>query len=170
MSSQDREVRTGKVPYWGANGILDMVDEAIFDDPLVLVGEDGSVVRENGRPFVHYVWGPTWVNNHAHVLTGKCVSTELLYYLIRTVDVAQFVTGAVQPKLSMGNLKRVGLTVPSAEHLQRVEREISAAQARIRLAEAESRTLAALRDTLLPPLMSGRLTVRDAESTLENVL
>jgi type I restriction enzyme S subunit len=168
LSSRQRNDRRGEVPYWGANGVLDHVDEALFNEPLVLVGEDGSVQDEGGRPIVHYVWGPTWVNNHAHVLTGVGISTELLRYAVEAGNVAHLVTGAVQPKLSMGNLKRLELRVPT--DLQPIEVLCADLQRRLVAASIESDQLANLRDTLLPHLMSGRITVREAEQAVEEVL
>ena len=169
LSSRERDVRRGNVPYWGANGVLGHVDKALFNEPLVLVGEDGTVETDDGHPVVHYVWGPTWVNNHAHVLTGRGVSTELLRYLVEAGGVSPLITGAVQPKLSMGNLKRLELVLP-VHGLDRVEAHCLALQKRVVACAEESRHLATLRDTLLPHLMSGRLTVRDAEARVEAAL
>jgi len=170
LSSREREARPGIVPYFGASGAFDTVDVAIFDEPLVLVGEDGSVINSDGTPVVQYIWGPAWVNNHAHVLTGVGVSTELLYIAIARDQVATLVTGAVQPKINMGNLKRLALTVPAGEALREVEGLVGAQTAAKRLIVEESRTLAATRDALLPQLMSGKLRVRDAEKSLAGVL
>lgn len=168
LSARQREERRGSVPYWGANGVIDYVDEPIFDEPLLLVGEDGSVQDDVGRPVTHYVWGPTWVNNHAHVLTGVGISTELLRYVVDAGNVAHLVTGAVQPKLSMGNLKRLELAIPT--DLGSIEPLCKALQSRLVAATQETRQLAEVRNTLLPHLMSGRITVREAEKAVEGVL
>lgn len=167
LSANQRESRPGDVPYYGANGAMATVDEPIFDEPLVLLGEDGSVVREDGQPYVHYVWGPAWVNNHAHVITGRGVSTELLSVLLAAAKVDTLVTGAVQPKLSMGNAKRIALKVPGPFSLALVDSQVSALLAMKRALTEENRALAATRDALLPQLMSGKLRVRDAERIAE---
>ncbi|WP_198417374.1 restriction endonuclease subunit S [Cryobacterium sp. Hb1] len=170
LSSRDRESRSGSVPYYGASGAFDTVDVAIFDQPLVLVGEDGSVINADGTPVVQYVWGPAWVNNHAHVLTGEGISTELLYFTIAREQVTTLVTGAVQPKINMGNLKRLELTLPTGTALQEIERLVAAETAFKRLCIEEMRAVAAIRDALLPQLMSGKLRVKDAEKLLAGVL
>jgi len=170
LSSRERRTRPGSVPYYGASGAFGTVDEAIFDQPLVLVGEDGSVMNPDGTPIVQYVWGPSWVNNHAHVLTGARISTELLYLAISRKQVATLVTGAVQPKINMGNLKRLELTLPTGDALKELERFVGAEVASKRLLVEEKRTLATTRDTLLPQLMSGKLRVKDAENLLSDVL
>jgi len=162
LSASERQNRPGSVSYYGANGQIGKIDAALFDEPLVLMGEDGSVAHEDGTPFVHYVWGPLWVNNHAHVLTGDGISTELLSVILRGVDVSTLVTGAVQPKLSMGQARRIEFMVPGPNKLPQLESFIGALFASVRMATEENRTLAATRDALLPQLMSGKLRVRDA--------
>nr|WP_238702532.1 restriction endonuclease subunit S [Microbacterium caowuchunii] len=163
LSASQRDARPGNVPYYGANGRLATVDGALFDEPLVLLGEDGSVVRDDGSPFVHYIWGPAWVNNHAHVLTGAGLSTELLHVVLTRSKVDTLVTGAVQPKLSMGNAKRISVRIPDRSRLAVVDRQVCALFASRRAATEECRTLTETRDALLPQLMSGKLRVRDAE-------
>lgn len=168
LSSRDRDARRGDVPYYGAAGRLDFVDEALFDEPLVLVGEDGSVVTDDDGPVVQYVWGPAWVNNHAHVLTGRVISTELLRVAIRRAKVAHLVTGAVQPKLSMRNLKTLELSLPL--HVEAVDEDVRVLADSERTLVDESSRLAATRDELLPLLMSGKVCVRDAETAVGEVL
>ncbi|MCP4523814.1 MAG: hypothetical protein GY828_06385, partial [Candidatus Gracilibacteria bacterium] len=70
---------SGIFPYYGATGVNDYVKNYIFDGIYTLLGEDGSVIKENGKPFTQYVWGKIWVNNHAHVLQGRNgFSTEMI--------------------------------------------------------------------------------------------
>ena len=168
LSSREREARRGDVPYYGAASRMDFVDEALFDGPLLLVGEDGTVVRGDGSPVTQYVWGPSWVNNHAHVLTGRGISTELLRLAVRQSNVSHLITGAVQPKLSMGNLSTLRLVLPSARG--DVEERAQALASLERALVEESRRLAATRDELLPLLMSGKIRVKDAEKATEGVL
>ncbi len=167
LSSRDRERRKGSVPYYGAAGLLDHVDAALFDQALVLVGEDGSVIRCDGTPVIQYIWGPAWVNNHAHVLTGSRISTEALRIMLMRANVAHLVTGAVQPKISMGNLKRLQLQVPT--HIARLESELAAFAASERAVLTESSVLKKAREELLPLLVSGKVRIRDAEKVVEGV-
>ena len=170
LSAKQRDERPGAVPYYGASGVFGYVDEALFDEPLVLVGEDGSVINADGTPVTQYIWGPSWVNNHAHALKGKVVSTELLYYAIRRSQVSTLVTGAVQPKINMGNLKRLQLSLPALESRTSMETIVAAEVAAKRAFTTEKRTLTATRDALLPQLMSGKIRVREAEAVVEDVL
>ncbi|OPX07975.1 restriction endonuclease subunit S [Mycobacterium sp. AT1] len=168
LSSRERDARPGTVPYYGAAGRLDFVDEALFDEPLVLVGEDGSVVNDDGTPVLQYVWGPSWVNNHAHVLTGNGIATETLRCALVRSDVSHLVTGAVQPKISMGNLRRLELKVPSA--IAQFDSRSQAFAAMTRSVTTENERLARTRDELLPHLMSGKLRVDDLETVVSEVV
>ena len=87
-------------PYYGAAALMDYVDDYIFDGKYLLLGEDGTVVDDAGYPILQYVWGQFWVNNHAHILTGKLgFNVESLYMLFKQTPVKAIVTGAVQPKI-----------------------------------------------------------------------
>ena len=99
LNKHQRAQRQGPYPYYGAAGIMDYVNDFLFDGVYVLSGEDGSVVDAHGHPVVQYVWGKFWVNNHAHVLKGrKDISEEHLYLLLQGANITAFVTGAVQPQ------------------------------------------------------------------------
>ena len=71
LSSKDREERKGNYPYYGATGIMDYVNEYIFDGDYILLAEDGSTSDSKGFPIVQYIWGKNWVNNHAHIILPK---------------------------------------------------------------------------------------------------
>lgn len=168
LSSRERDARRGRVPYYGAAGRLDYVDQALFDEPLVLVGEDGSVINDDGSPVMQYIWGPSWVNNHAHVLTGKGIATETLRCALERANVTHLVTGAVQPKISMGNLKRLELTVPDDASAIDVLAKRSGAM--LRSISDQNSILTRTRDELLPLFMSGKLRLKDAEAVASEVL
>lgn len=158
LSSAERSQRAGSVPYYGATGVFGYVNEALFNEVLVLVGEDGSVVREDGGPVLQYVWGPAWINNHAHPLTGRGISNETLYMALNRADIRPIVTGAVQPKVNMRNLKSLPVELP--RDLGAIEGELSALFSLYKSKQDEVVQLAALRDALLPELLSGRIRVR----------
>ena len=100
---------------------------------LATLGEDGTVTDREGHPVLQYVDGKFWVNNHAHILSGKNgFSTELLYLLLGMTNVAAFVTGAVQPKISQSNLNKVPVLIPSGDELVRMDEQIQPMFARLR--------------------------------------
>ncbi len=121
LSNDVREKMQKIYPYYGATCMMDYVDDYHFDGIYLLMGEDGSVVKENGTPYLQYVYGKFWVNNHAHVLQGKNgFSTELLYILLSQYMIRELVTGAVQAKLSQGNMALIRVVIPSYDVLKEV--------------------------------------------------
>ena len=160
LNSRQRANRQGTFPYYGAAGIMDYVDDFLFDGVYVLTGEDGSVINPDGLPVVQYVWGQFWVNNHAHVLRGKDqVSEEQLYLLLQQVDIQAFVTGAVQPKLSQRNLKAVPVVYPGPSICRAFSNLIEPAFEKVRDNVDESKLLSHQRDELLLKLVSGEVRV-----------
>ena len=168
LSGNDRAKRKGSIPYYGATGVIDHVDDHIFDGTYLLLGEDGSVEKEDGTAFSQYVSGKIWVNNHAHVLIGKgSISTEFLYLAFQFLKVSPFVTGAVQLKISQTNLRSIPITSPSPEISEQFQEIVAPMFERRLLLEKENLCLAQLRDTLLPKLISGELSIPDANKFLE---
>jgi len=171
LSSRERATRQGLYRYYGAAGIVDYVNDFLFDGIYVLVGEDGSVVTELGNPVVQYVWGKFWVNNHAHVLKASGgFSDEHLLLLLKQVYVVPFLTGAVQPKLSQANMNAIPIVRAKTEVNAVFNTLIEPVFAKARTLHDEGGLLAALRDTLLPKLISGELRVPDAERIVGRTL
>ena len=160
LSGKEREGMKRLYPYYGATSCMDYVDNYLFDGIYTLIGEDGSVAKEDGSPYMQYVWGKFWVNNHAHILQGKNgFSTEMIYVLLSTTNIQHLVTGAVQAKLSQANMQKIVLAIPPMNVLNQVRPVIDNMYETRRERENESHRLAQLRDTLLPRLMSGELKV-----------
>ncbi len=113
LSGRVRSTRPGPYPYYGATGVMDRVDDWLFEGRHLLVAEDGSVETSSGTPFLQLVDGQFWVNNHAHVLQGATdEETRYLYYALSTVQVHPFMSGSVQAKLSQRNLNRIPVHYP----------------------------------------------------------
>lgn len=162
LSSRERADLAKIYPYYGATSVMDYVDRYLFDGIYLLLGEDGTVVDAKGFPILQYVEGKIWVNNHAHIITGKNgFSVELLYLLFSMTNVQSIVTGAVQPKISQANLNKVPVVIPSTAELQSFDSVIQPIFAQIRNLRVENDRLATIRDTLLPKLMFGELVVSD---------
>lgn len=161
LSGAQRQRMEKKIyPYYGAASLMDYVENYIFDGIYLLLGEDGTVMDDKGYPILQYVWGKFWVNNHAHVLTGKCgYSVESLYLLFLNTPVKSIVTGAVQAKISQSNLKAIQIIVPPQEVLDRFNELIQPYFSMIRQKGEENKRLENLRDTLLPKLMNGEIDI-----------
>ena len=164
LSSRERADLAKIYPYYGATSVMDYVDRYLFDGIYLLLGEDGTVVDSKGFPILQYVEGKFWVNNHAHIITGKNgFSVELIYLLFSLTSVQSIVTGAVQPKISQANLNKVLVIIPSEDELKAFDATVQPIFAQIRNLRAENDRLATTRDTLLPRLMSGELDVSDLD-------
>ena len=161
LSGADRTKMEKKIyPYYGAASLMDFVDNYIFDGKYLLLGEDGTVVDDAGYPILQYVWGQFWVNNHAHILTGRLgYDVESLYMLFKQTPVKSIVTGAVQPKISQANLRSVQVVIPPEHNLREYNGLVEPLFSLFRANEEECKTFTALRDTLLPKLMSGEIDV-----------
>ena len=164
LSSRERAELDKIYPYYGATSVMDYVDRYLFDGIYLLLGEDGTVIDGQGFPILQYVEGKFWVNNHAHIITGKNGFTvELLYLLFSLTNVQSIVTGAVQPKISQANLNKVPIVIPSEAELKAFDESIQPFFAEIRNLRAENDKLATVRDSMLPRLMSGELDVSDLD-------
>lgn len=164
LSSREGEKRHGPYPYYGAASEMGRLDGFLFDGVYVLLGDDSSVIDKDGFPIIQYVLGKFWVNNHAHVFQGtNGISTEHLLLHLKTCNVMPFVTGAVQPKLNQGNMNRISFIHSNSAVCEAFAKLVSPLYASFRIGVEECNTLAALRDSLLPKLISGELRVPDAE-------
>ena len=123
LSSLERDKRQGEYRYFGAQGVIDRIDAFIFDGQYVLIAEDGANLMTRNEPIAFLVDGQFWVNNHAHIVKGKCGKADDFYIasLINNLNIAGYVTGAAQPKLSQQNLKQISVYLPSYS----IQREIT---------------------------------------------
>ena len=105
--------KKGNIPYYGANGIQDWVEDYIFDGTFLLVGEDGSVINKDNTPILNWATGKIWVNNHAHILSEKIEEANLryVYFILSKTDVSSIIRG-MPPKLNQLNLRGIKIPVP----------------------------------------------------------
>ena len=164
LSGMQRSAMKKIYPYYGATSIMDYVDNYIFDGIYLLMGEDGSVVTDDGYPFLQYVSGKFWPNNHAHVMQGKNgYSTEMLHCFLLKKNISEIVTGAVQAKISQGNMKKISLVIAPNEVLNEFAPVIDRMYSKIRAIHFENQQLETMRDTLIPKLMSGELKINEID-------
>ncbi len=112
LSSEERGLRQGSYPYYGANGIIDCIDDYLFDGEYILVGEDGApfFIKDSDVSFL--VKGRFWVNNHAHILSvAKGHDPRYLAYTLNSVDYREYITGSTRDKLTQDDLSRMVLPV-----------------------------------------------------------
>ena len=153
LSSLERSEMERTYPYYGAASLMDYVNDYIFDGVYGLLGEDGTVMDDNGYPTMQYVWGKFWVNNHAHIFQGKNgYSTEMVYLILKNTVVRNAVTGAVQLKINQENLRNLSVVVPCDNNLTELNTLIDKVFLSIRENRTEIQYLTNLKDILLTEL------------------
>ena len=115
LNSEERSSRKGTIPYWGANGIVDYIDEAIFDEPLLLMPEDGGAFSESSyKPICFKIDEPVWVNNHAHVLQAKeeVADNKFLKHVFSQIDIEPYLVGGGRAKLNAEIMMGINIKLP----------------------------------------------------------
>ena len=127
LSSMERESFQGDYPYYGAQGVIDHVQDYICDGEYMLIAEDGENLMSRNQPIAVIVDGKFWVNNHAHIVkTNNLASMKYICYLLNSSDITGFITGSAQPKLSQANLNKIKMLLPSIEYQEQVASILSA--------------------------------------------
>jgi type I restriction enzyme S subunit len=141
--------KPGPYPYYGASGIVDYVDGYLFDGDFLLIAEDGENLRTRQTPIAFMASGKFWVNNHAHIVTGNGrANTCFLMYSLLTADVHSFLTGAVMPKLTQGNLNKIPIACPPRKVQDEIVGILGALDDRITLLRETNATLEAIAQAL----------------------
>lgn len=114
LSAMQRAKRQGVYRYYGAQGVIDYVDDYILDGEYLLVAEDGANLTTRNQDIANLVSGKFWVNNHAHILgyNGKC-PLNLLGFILNKANISAYVTGCAQPKLNQENLRNIPISLPN---------------------------------------------------------
>ena len=160
LSGGERDKMDKIFPYYGATSIMDYVDDYIFDGTYLLMGEDGSVMTDDGFPFLQYVTGKFWPNNHAHVMQGcNGFSTEMLHCALLKKVIKTSVTGAVQAKISQANMKKILFPYPPFEIVKSFDELLQRFYNQKRIVESQNQKLSLIRDSMLPKLMSSVITI-----------
>lgn len=121
VSSKEREDRAKIYDYYGASGVIDKIDDYLFDKPLLLIGEDGANLISRSTPIAFIAYGKYWVNNHAHVIDSlEFITLKYLEIYINAIDLKSFVTGTAQPKLNQANLNQIPIMLPPLEEQERI--------------------------------------------------
>ena len=126
LSATERSRRQGIYPYYGAQGIIDYVDNYIFDGTYLLIAEDGENLKSQKQNVAQLATGKFWVNNHAHIVesNGLC-DIRYICFLLNIIDLSGYITGSAQPKLNQANLLDIILKLPTLSKQKEIADYIS---------------------------------------------
>lgn len=166
LSSMERMKRQGNYRYYGAQGVIDYIDDYLFDGTYLLIAEDGENLKSNKQNIAQIVNGQFWVNNHAHIVqTNELCNLKFLYYLINSMDLSGYITGSAQPKLSQANLNTVKLQIPEVGIQNKIVSILDALDAKIAINTDINNNLEqqaqAIFDNLFPSISIGESTIGD---------
>ena len=133
LSARQRENIEKKYPYYGAQGIIDYVDDYLFEGKYLLIAEDGENLRSRKQPIATIVEGKFWVNNHAHIVTSTELSNlEFLCFWLNSNDISEYITGSAQPKLNQNNMNLIPFPDFSREDQDRIAEKLSVYEKKIK--------------------------------------
>ena len=116
LSAEERSHRSGPYPYYGASGMIDSVDDYLFDETLVLLGEDGAQLADQDYEISFVVEGKVWVNNHAHVLRAVNSNPQFLAIHLSTFDRDAFISGSTREKITQADMNEIPVPNVSVSH------------------------------------------------------
>ncbi len=150
LNADERRFMKGEIPYWGANNIVDHINAFIFDEPLILMAEDGGNFHEAAeRPICNLVEGKCWVNNHAHVLRSKQgFSREYIFHYFAHRNITPYINGGTRTKLNQGDLVQLPMVAPPLDEQHRIAAVLAAVDQAIQAAQAVAEQTSTLYDEL----------------------
>jgi len=139
---KEADRRPGPYPYYGASGVVDYVDNYLFDGDYLLIAEDGENLRTRSTPIAFLARGKFWVNNHAHIVRGNSeADTRFLMYALSSTDISGYLTGSTMPKLTQGNLNRIPLLTPPLDEQRAIAHVLGTLDDKIELNRRLNETL-----------------------------
>ena len=142
---KERDRRPGRYPYYGASGVVDYVDDFLFDGEYLLIAEDGENLRTRNTPIAFLVNGKFWVNNHAHIVQGNGnADTRFLKYALSALDISGYLTGSTMPKLTQGNMNSISILSPPFPEQRAIAHVLGTLDDKIELNRRMNETLEAM--------------------------
>ena len=156
--------------YYGASGVIDEVEDYLFDDELLLIAEDGANLNLRNSPLAIIARGKFWVNNHAHILKPRRGNLEYLSAVMEGLNYTPWISGAAQPKLTQDRIMGISIAVPPRfeqdEIIARTKAQTSGLTGSIVRARCQIELLQEYRTRLIADMVTGKLDVREAAAQL----
>lgn len=154
INSTERATRIGKIPYYGATGQVGWIDDYLFDEELVLLGEDGAPFLDAYKDKAYIIKGKSWVNNHAHVLKAKNgLNNKFLLHLLNNLNYHDYVTGTTRLKLNQARMISIPIILPSLPEqtliVQEIEKQFTRLDASVKSLKSVKQKLEVYRKAVL---------------------
>src|SRR3989441_366402 len=173
VNSDERAKRLGDVPYYGATGQVGWIDDYIFNEPLILLGEDGAPFLDKSKEIAYLISGKSWVNNHAHVLRAVpgLTTNEFIKYTLDGFDFHEHVNGTTRLKLTQGAMVTIPVHLPPLAEQRRIVTKVESLLSEVNAAHDRLAKLPAIlkcfRKSVLAAACSGQLTAEWREEHAE---
>jgi len=175
LSSEIRKERKGSYRYYGATGVIDFIDDYIFDGKYLLLGEDGANLLSKSKDLSFIVEGQFWVNNHAHIVkSNEDILLEYLQFYFNSLNISEFVTGTAQPKLNRSNLNRIEISIPPLDEqvliVQETQRVYSIIEETLNVINNSLSEISLFKETILNKAFIGELVDNDpSDMSVQNL-
>jgi type I restriction enzyme S subunit len=157
LSETDRQKRQGTYRYYGASGVIDYVDDYLFDGQYILIGEDGANIITRSSTLAFVVEGQFWVNNHAHIFQSKHGDNVFLATYLESLNYERFNSGTAQPKLNLENLKKVPVANPPKPEQTKIASFLSAVDEKISQLTQKHELLSQYKQGMMQKLFSQQI-------------
>lgn len=162
IKQSDRSLIQGNYPYYGASGIIDFVNDYIFDEDIILLGEDGENILSRNLPLAFKVSGRSWVNNHAHVLKPKKDNDiDFLTQKLESISYVKYNSGTAQPKLNQEICRQIPIKSPSLEEQQKIADFLTSVDDKINLLKKKKELLEQYKKGVMQKIFSQELRFKD---------
>jgi type I restriction enzyme, S subunit len=167
LNESERNLMRGNIPYYGANGVVDYVNEFLFDDDLILIAEDGGYFDEfQTKPIAYKVKGKAWINNHAHVLKAKNgYYQDYLFYCLEHKNILIWLNGGTRAKLNKGDLEKLPIQIATHPEQKAIAQVLSTADAAIHTTEKIIAQKVLRKKWLMQQLLTGKKRLNGFENT-----
>ncbi|WP_302631899.1 restriction endonuclease subunit S [uncultured Clostridium sp.] len=162
IKASDREKIEGNIPYYGASGVIDWINDYIFDEELILLGEDGENLNSRNSDLAFKISGKTWVNNHAHVfrvINKKECNIDFMVYYLEAKDYSIYIAGSAQPKITQAQCRKFLLPLPEKQEQDKIASILLESDKKIEEYENKKQKLEELKKGLMQQLLTGMIRV-----------
>lgn len=162
IKASERENMKGEIPYYGASGVIDWVNDYIFDEDLILLGEDGENLSSRNTELAFKVSGRCWVNNHAHVFKirdNKSHNIDFIVYYLESKDYSKYIAGSAQPKITQAQCRKFLLPIPDKKEQDKIASILVSIDEKIEEYQNKKEKLEELKKGLMQQLLTGKIRV-----------